>query len=123
MKDPFDIDLNDDELDAEILLLTHLMVAASESDRRLSQAAIDTILTNPTAGGGATHHIQATGRGTPDTWVPAPGDSHDALPSPSVPQPRHRCLASGTKLAHETEPRAGRTVGPRPRAWPNLHDL
>jgi len=111
MKDPFDIDLHDDELDAEILLLTNLMVAASESDRRLSQAAIDTILTNPTTGGGATDHIQATGRGTPDTWAPAPGDSHDALPSPSVPQPRTPLSRERHESRSRTEPRAGRTVG------------
>jgi hypothetical protein len=88
MHDPFDIDLHDDELDTEILLLTHLMVTASESDRPLSQAAIDSVLTNPTTGGSATHHVQATGHGTHDKWAPAPRDSHDAPPSPSGPAPR-----------------------------------
>ena len=110
MKDPFDIDLHDHELDAEILLLTQLMVVASESDRRLSQAAIDTILMNPTTGG-ATHHIQPTGRGTPDTRVPAPGDSHDALPSPSVPRPRTLLSRERHEARSRTEPRAAPTVG------------
>jgi hypothetical protein len=101
MRDPFDIDLHDDELDNEILLLTQLMVAASESDRTLSQAAIDSVLTNPTIGGTATDHDQATGHGTSDKWAQTRGDSHDAPPSPSVPRPGHPCPASGTKLGRQ----------------------
>jgi hypothetical protein len=107
MHDPFDIDLHDDELDAEILLLTHLMVAASESDRPLSQAAIDNILTNPTTGGTATHPVQATGRGTPDKWATATGDSPDPPSSPSVPRPRTPMSGERHEARRPTEPRAG----------------
>jgi hypothetical protein len=42
-----DVDLDDHELTAEILLLTDLMIAASQSTHPLSQAAIDACLTQP----------------------------------------------------------------------------
>ncbi len=44
MTDAFDVELEDPELFAEILLLTDLMAAASKSGRPLDQAAIDSIL-------------------------------------------------------------------------------
>ena len=40
----FDIDLDDHELNAEILLLTDVMIAASTSRQKLSQAVIDACL-------------------------------------------------------------------------------
>jgi len=43
----FDVDLDDHELRSEILLLTDLMIAASESTQPLSQAVIDACLTRP----------------------------------------------------------------------------
>jgi len=86
MRDPFDIDLHDDELGAEILLLTHLMVAASESPGQLSQAAIDAILINPATGSAAAY--TDNDRGTPEKEAPTTGDSDDEPPSPIVPEPR-----------------------------------
>jgi len=90
MHDPFDIDLHDDELGAEILLLTQLMVAASESAGPLSQAAIDAILTSPTTGGAAAHH--SNDPGTPDTLAATTGDSDIEPPSHIIPEPRTRVL-------------------------------
>ena len=43
----FDVDLDDHELSAEILLLTDLMIAASESTQPLSGAVLDACLTKP----------------------------------------------------------------------------
>jgi hypothetical protein len=43
--DELDVDLNDPELIAEIILVTDLMVAGSESAGALSQTTIDTLLT------------------------------------------------------------------------------
>jgi hypothetical protein len=48
MADAFDVDLEDPELLAEILLLADLIVAASESAEPLGQAVIDAILWQPT---------------------------------------------------------------------------
>ena len=45
MNNGFDVDLDDPELRTEILLLTDLMIAASESTQPLSQAVIDACLT------------------------------------------------------------------------------
>ncbi len=42
--DPFDVELQDDELLAEVELTTNLIVAANQSDRSLSLAEIDEIL-------------------------------------------------------------------------------
>ena len=44
MKDRFDCDVHDPEALAEIGLATDLMIAASESRERLSEAMIDAIL-------------------------------------------------------------------------------
>ena len=44
MTDVLDIELQDEELGAEITLVAELMVAAAESERPLSQAEIDAIL-------------------------------------------------------------------------------
>ena len=44
MRDPLDVDLQDDDLLAEILLLTDLMATASQSERPLPQSVIDRIL-------------------------------------------------------------------------------
>jgi hypothetical protein len=89
MHDPFDIDLHDDELGAEILLLTHLMVAASDSAGPLSQAAIDAILTNPATGEAPAQQSDATERGVPTQLTPtAGGAGNDEQPSPIVPEPR-----------------------------------
>jgi len=46
MNNRLDVDLDDHELTAEILLLTDLMIAASQSPQSLSQAAIDACLAN-----------------------------------------------------------------------------
>jgi hypothetical protein len=43
-RDPFDIELTDSELAAEVELLAALMVAASTSDRPLSGEEIDRLL-------------------------------------------------------------------------------
>jgi hypothetical protein len=45
VKNDFDVELDDHELRTEILLLTELMIAASESTQPLSQAVIDACLT------------------------------------------------------------------------------
>lgn len=45
MNTGFDVELDDHELRTEILLLTELMIAASESTQPLSQAVIDACLT------------------------------------------------------------------------------
>jgi hypothetical protein len=42
-----DVDLDDHELTAEIVLLTDLMIAASQSGQPLSQTVIDAYLTRP----------------------------------------------------------------------------
>ncbi len=42
--DPFDVELQDDELLAEVELTTNLIVAANQADRSLSLAEIDEIL-------------------------------------------------------------------------------
>jgi hypothetical protein len=42
-----DVDLDDHELNAEIVLLTDLMIAASQSGEPLSQAVIDACLRRP----------------------------------------------------------------------------
>lgn len=42
--DPFDVDLEDDELLAEVELTADLIVAANQSDERLSSEEIDRIL-------------------------------------------------------------------------------
>jgi hypothetical protein len=47
--DELDVDLNDPELIAEIILVTDLMVAGSESAGALSQTTIDTLLTTSAA--------------------------------------------------------------------------
>jgi len=47
MRTGLDVDLDDHELTAEILLLTDLMIAASQSGRPLSQTVIDACLTRP----------------------------------------------------------------------------
>lgn len=47
MTDELDVDLQDPELIAEILLVGDLMVAASESSTALSQDVIDHILSRP----------------------------------------------------------------------------
>jgi hypothetical protein len=44
VNDGFDVELEDHELRNEILLLTDLMIAASESTQPLSQAVIDACL-------------------------------------------------------------------------------
>jgi hypothetical protein len=44
MTNRLDVDLDDHELTAEIVLLTNLMVAAAQSPRPLSQAVIDACL-------------------------------------------------------------------------------
>ena len=44
MFDPFDVTLEDGDLLGEVELTTTLIVAASESDDRLSQAEIDRLL-------------------------------------------------------------------------------
>ena len=44
MNDPLDVDLRDGELENEILLLTDLMVAASQSSGALNEAMIDAVL-------------------------------------------------------------------------------
>ena len=46
MNNRLDVDLDDHELTAEILLLTDLMIAASQSPQPLSQAVIDACLAN-----------------------------------------------------------------------------
>ena len=46
MIDPFDVDLRDGELEAEIRLLTDLMVAASECPGPLNQTTIDEVLSS-----------------------------------------------------------------------------
>jgi hypothetical protein len=43
----FDVDLDDPELRTEILLLTDLMIAASQSTQPLSQEVIDACLSRP----------------------------------------------------------------------------
>ena len=48
MSSGFDVDLDDHELNAEILLLTDLMIAASQSCQPLSQAVIDACLAKAT---------------------------------------------------------------------------
>jgi hypothetical protein len=51
MTDPLDVDLQDDELNAEIRLTVDLMVAAAESTSVLDQGRIDRILgVHPSAG-------------------------------------------------------------------------
>jgi hypothetical protein len=50
MTDPFDVELQDPEILEEIRLVAELMVAASESPKRLSQAVIDNILDRPGSG-------------------------------------------------------------------------
>jgi len=45
VNDGFDVELDDHELRTEILLLTDLMIAASDSTQPLSQAVIDACLT------------------------------------------------------------------------------
>ena len=47
MNEVLDVDLDDHELIGEILLLTELMIAASESRQPLSQAIIDGWLATP----------------------------------------------------------------------------
>jgi hypothetical protein len=49
VRDVLDVDLEDHELTAEILLLINLMVIASESTQPLSQAVIDACLQTPTS--------------------------------------------------------------------------
>ena len=44
MNDRLDVDLEDDQLMAEIDLVTELMIAAAESSGHLEQASIDAIL-------------------------------------------------------------------------------
>ena len=47
MNNGFDVDLDDPELRTEILLLTDLMIAASQSTQPLSQEIIDACLSRP----------------------------------------------------------------------------
>ena len=47
MNNGFDVDLDDPELRTEILLLTDLMIAASQSIQPLSQEVIDACLSRP----------------------------------------------------------------------------
>ena len=44
MNDPFDVSLDDGDLLAEVELTTNLIIAATESDRRLTTEEIDKIL-------------------------------------------------------------------------------
>lgn len=44
LDDQFEVELNDDDLLAEVELTTSLIIAATASDSRLSQAEIDRIL-------------------------------------------------------------------------------
>jgi len=46
MDNRFDVDLDDHELTAEIVLLTNLIITASQSPQPLSQAVIDACLAN-----------------------------------------------------------------------------
>ena len=44
MADQFDVNLTDDDLIAEVELMTRLIMAANESEGRLDQADIDSLL-------------------------------------------------------------------------------
>lgn len=53
VRDVLDVELEDHELLAEILLLINLMVVASEATQPLSQAVIDACLRTPVSSGRA----------------------------------------------------------------------
>lgn len=98
MPDPLDVDLQDDDLVAEILLLTDLMVSASPSEGPLSQSVIDTVLGVSVAGDPTDPPAPATRSASPDPAIPTAGDTHRRAPPPTVPRPR-------TPEAHEQHAR------------------
>ena len=89
MHDPLDVDLQDDDLVAEILLLTDLMVTASQSEGPLPQSVIDTILGASVAIDPTDPRAPATRSASPGQAVPTAGDTtHRPAPRPTVPLPR-----------------------------------
>jgi hypothetical protein len=61
-RDSLDVSLHDDDLSHEVELLSHLMVAANESDRPLTQGEVDRLLGVPTRSSGPTFPFQRNSR-------------------------------------------------------------
>lgn len=85
MPDPLDVDLQDDDLVAEILLLTDLMVTASQSEGPLPRPVIDRVLGVSVGADPTEPRAPATDFASPDPAVPTAGDTHRRALPPTVP--------------------------------------